>query len=83
MCILGTMKTTTQLTEKESKALEILKYGMDEENCGWLHEMLPQEKSTSGIISSLVKKGLITSFEDTDYGETCYWIEVTEKGQKI
>ena len=74
---------TTKLTEKETSALKILKHGMDEENCGWLHEMLPEDKSTSGIISSLVKKGLITSFEDSDYGPRCYWIEVTEKGKSL
>jgi len=72
-----------QLTEKETTALKTFKYGMDEENCGWLHEMMPENKSTSGIVSSLIKKGLITSFEDSDYGTACYWIEVTEKGKSL
>ena len=72
-----------KLTEKETMAMKTFKYGMDEENCGWLHEMMPENKSTSGIVSSLVKKGLITSFEDLDYGPSCYWIEVTEKGKEL
>ena len=64
-----------KLTQKESKLLEAIKIGMDEAGCGWLHEITAEGKKTSGLVSSLVKKGLITSEESFDYaGE--YWVSV-------
>ena len=55
---------------------------MDEVGCGWLHELLPTNKTTSGVVSSLVKKGLIVSEEDNDRGKTiAYWVEITEEGK--
>ena len=53
------------LTDKESSQLNAFIEGMDEEKEGWLHEMAIFEgKTLSGVVSSLVKKGLITSQED-------------------
>jgi DNA-binding MarR family transcriptional regulator len=70
------------ITEKENKLLLSFHQGMDQPNCGWLHEMADETHETAGILSSLVKKGLATSFQEHDLGG-CYWIEVTEKGQEI
>lgn len=65
----------TNLTDKEQALYNAIKKGMDEPNCGWLHELAPSTKETSGIVSSLVKKGLITSELDAD-GFNCYWVEI-------
>ena len=77
--------TLTTLTELETKCLEVFREGMDCENEGWLHEMdhkCPvQGKSLSGVISSMVKKGIITSYEDDEVVDA-YWITVEESFQK-
>ena len=67
------------ITQKEREALDLLVEGMDEPFEGWLHEMLPETKQTSGLISSLIKKGLIES-EPID---SAYYIYVTELGKNI
>ena len=67
------------ITELERNSLDTFKEGMDCPNEGWLHEMLPETKQTSGIISSLTKKGLITCHCE----EGAYWVIVTEKGKTI
>lgn len=57
--------------------LDSIKEGMDEPGKGWLHEVDPfnRSKITSGVISSLVRKGLITSYEDEDF-PGCFWVEL-------
>ena len=65
----------TNLTEKEQDLYSAIENGMDEPGCGWLHEMADDGKSTSGVMSSLIKKGVITSQESNDYpGE--YWVSI-------
>jgi len=72
-----------QLTEKEKVALEAFQQGMDEPNAGWLHEIAPFDgKELSGVVSSLVKKGVITSDAEEinqDPSNVCYWIQVAEQ----
>ena len=72
-----------QLTEKEQIALEAFRKGMDEPNAGWLHEIAPFDgKELSGVVSSLVKKGVITSDAEEinqDPSNVCYWIQVAEQ----
>lgn len=72
-----------QLTEKEKVALKAFQQGMDEPNAGWLHEIAPFDgKELSGIVSSLVKKGVITSDAEEinqDPSNVCYWIQVAEQ----
>jgi len=74
------MSDTTTLTDKEEEAMKAFRYGMDEPNCGWLHEIAPFEgKTLSGVVSSLVNKGLITSDAECinqDPSNVCYWIQV-------
>lgn len=61
------------LTEKESTQLRAFIDGMDMEKEGWLHEMAIFEgKTLSGVVSSLIKKGLITSQEYGNSGD--FWI---------
>jgi hypothetical protein len=62
----------TNLTEKEQTLFNLIEKGMDEPRCGWLHELADGGKSTSGVMSSLIKKGLINS--DEYAGE--YWVEI-------
>jgi hypothetical protein len=77
---------TVKLTDNEQKSLEVFQAGMDRENCGWLGELeskLPVEgKAISGIISSLVKKGVITCEDASDwYDDTTadiFYVEVQE-----
>lgn len=67
------------LTEKETSLFYSAVNGMDEVFTGWLHELNHnlENASVAGVVSSLVKKGLIT----TQHDEGCDWIEVTEKGK--
>jgi len=77
------MINKAQLTEKEKVALEAFQEGMDEPNAGWLHEIAPFDgKELSGVVSSLVKKGVITSDSELinqDPSNICYWIQVCDK----
>lgn len=82
------MKTKTQLTEKETKLFNRIGKGIDQPHEGWLHDItaidntITFSKSTSGLVSSLVKKGLIKSTEDYEL-DGCYWVKLTEKGIKL
>ena len=65
------------LTEKEINLLSAIQKGMDQPGCGWLHELAPETKETSGVLSSLIKKGLVTSYADKTPGSpTAYWVEL-------
>lgn len=80
------MKNSTTLTSKETEIFASFCKGMDAPFTGWLHEMADETKSTSGLVSSLVKKGLITSSDECDDEPgmpTCYWIDVTPKGIEL
>jgi hypothetical protein len=75
------------LTELETLYLGRFRKGMDENDSGWLCYLAPENRTTSGVVSSLVKKGLIYSTPE-DSGDPYnpsvdYWIEVTEKGAKL
>ena len=77
-------KETFTLTEKETIQLNRFRDGMDDFNKGWLHEMEEfSGKTLSGVVSSLVKKGLIVTSEEEgdEFVPSCYWVTVTEKGQ--
>ena len=76
------MKNNATLTALETVYLASFRKGMDQADCGWLHEMAPENKTTSGIVSSLTKKDLVVSRLDFDTGiPDCYWVEVTEAGK--
>lgn len=65
------------LTEKEVKLLNAIKEGMDQPGCGWLDQLAPETKETSGILSSLIKKGLVTSHAEKAPGfPTAFWVEL-------
>jgi hypothetical protein len=67
-----------KLTQKESQLLTYISEGMDEPGCGWLHEIAPSNwtnRCTAGVLSSLIRKNLVTSIKHTDSGITCYWVE--------
>lgn len=70
-----------ELTEKELALFQAIQKGMDGPNCGWLHEVTPFDNDhvTAGVLSSLVKKKLVHSYEDNE-GEfgPCYWVEVIQ-----
>ena len=76
-------KNKTELSPIETVYLASFRKGMDQADCGWLHEMAPCNKTTSGTVSSLIKKGLIDSrFDPTDSGIAgCYWLKVTDAGK--
>jgi DNA-binding MarR family transcriptional regulator len=65
------------LTDKEQLLLESIRQGMDEENCGWLHELDPFNNSRvcAGVLSSLMKKNLVNSYQDED-NKNCYWVSI-------
>lgn len=75
-----------ELTGKEKIALEAFQEGMDAPNEGWLHEIAPFEgKELSGVVSSLIKKGVITSQAEEinqDPSNICYWIQVSNEWEK-
>ena len=72
-----------KLTLKEQALLESVVEGMDQPNCGWLHELAPagwSDRSAAGVLSSLIRKGLVTSHQEPGEGSNkCYWIEVIAK----
>jgi len=65
------------LTDKEHQLLDSIIKGMDEPGCGWLWELNPfnNEKICAGVLSSLIKKGLVNSLQDEESPD-CYWIEI-------
>ena len=65
------------LTDKEQLLLESIKQGMDEADCGWLHELDPfnNPRVCAGVLSSLVKKNLVVSVQDEDSPD-CYWVSI-------
>ena len=67
----------TELTAKETILLDSIERGMDEPGCGWLHELAPSTHSTSGVLSSLIKKGLVRSdvVQETGYPDS-FWVEL-------
>lgn len=80
------IKELMKLTEKEKIALKAFQEGMDAPNEGWLHEIAPFEgKELSGVVSSLVKKGVITSQAEEinqDPSNVCYWVQVCNEWEK-
>jgi len=62
------------MTPKEQLLLKSITEGMDEPGCGWLHELDPfnNSKVCAGVLSSLLKKDLVTSTQEDD----CYWVEI-------
>lgn len=68
-----------KLTQKESQLLTYIREGMDKPGCGWLHELQPanwSNRSTAGVLSSLIRKNLVTSIKHVDHEVICYWVEV-------
>lgn len=67
-----------QLTDKEQQLLESIVEGMDEPGCGWLHELNPfgSDKVCAGVLSSLIRKNLVRSWQPDEESPDCYWIEV-------
>jgi len=64
------MKASELLTPKEQALLDSIRMGMDEPGCGWLHELAPETRETAGVLGSLVKKGLVTTYVE----EGCSWV---------
>lgn len=66
------------LTDKETALFAAIQEGMDEPGCGWLHEISPFQNDhvTAGILGSLIEKGLVHSYKDTEGvpGVPCYWV---------
>lgn len=73
-----------KLTAKESTLYEAVKCGMDSPGTGWLHELTPggwSNRTAAGVLSSLIRKGLVTSHMEPGEGNNqCYWIELTTNG---
>lgn len=74
------MNDQIKLTEKETQLLNGIKTGMDAENCGWFHEILPSigwadDHSAAAVLGSLVKKGLVKNDVIREKGlPTCTWV---------
>lgn len=60
------------LTEKEQMLYDEVVKGMDEPGKGWLHEITPfgNDHVTAGVLSSLLNKGMVQSFEE----DGCTWV---------
>ena len=83
------MTNKTELTTKETSLLNEIAEGMDEPGTGWLHEITELDSgkvpaSTVGVLGSLVKKGLVTSYvEDACDGIEASWVEITQEGARL
>ena len=73
-----------KLTDKEAMLYESVKRGMDSPGSGWLHELAMvgwSNRTAAGVLSSLIRKGLVTSHMEPGEGNNkCYWIELTTNG---
>jgi hypothetical protein len=65
------------LTDKETLLMKSIVEGMDEPGCGWLDQLNPfnNDKVCAGVLSSLIQKGLVNSYQD-EKSPDCYWIEL-------
>jgi hypothetical protein len=65
------------LTDKETLLMKSIVEGMDEPGCGWLDQLNPfnNDKVCAGVLSSLIQKGLVNSYQDEESPD-CYWIEL-------
>lgn len=72
--------TNLTLTENEKICLDSFRSGMDCPNEGYLHEIAPFEgKKLSGIVSSMVQKGIIDVQVIKEYGiSECHWVVVNK-----
>lgn len=71
-----------KLTVKEQTLYDSVVKGMDNPGSGWLHELAPGDwsnRSAAGVLSSLIRKGLVTSHMEPGEGSKCYWIELTSE----
>lgn len=71
-----------KLTVKEQALYDSIVKGMDQPGCGWLHELAPcdwQPRTRSGVVGSLVKKGLITTHKEPAETGFVHWLTVTNK----
>jgi len=64
------------LTDKETLLMKSIVEGMDEPGCGWLDQLNPfnNDKVCAGVLSSLIQKGLVHSYEDREGPMVAYWI---------
>jgi hypothetical protein len=69
-----------KLTQKEQDLYDRIVEGMDEPGCGWLHELVEPSRSVSGVLGSLIRKGLVISTEcpseSPEYSQPSYWVEI-------
>ena len=68
-----------KLTEKEQWLYDSVKRGMDAPGSGWLHELSRADwsnRTAAGVLSALIRKGLVTSHMEPGAGYKCYWIEL-------
>jgi hypothetical protein len=81
-------KTMATLTTKETALLLAISEGMDEPDCGWLHEVEPfnNDHVTAGVLGALMAKGLVTSYQDDETPAgypPAFWVETTESGKLL
>ena len=75
-------KNRTKLTTKE---LVLFNSIANNGGSGWLHDVSSSEyaevsHSEPGVLGSLIKKSYVTSEEQPEFGQDCYWVEITAKG---
>ena len=71
------------LTDKEQWLFDSIKEGMDQPGCGWLHELSNSnwtDRQSAGVLSSLIRKGLVHSYRDEDVPD-CYWVSLINEQQ--
>jgi predicted transcriptional regulator len=67
-----------KLTQKEQLLYDSVCRGMDQPGCGWLHELTMcgwSNRTTAGVLSSLIKKGLVHSHQEDD----AYWVTLVNQ----
>ena len=69
------------VTPKELSLLKKISAGMDQPGSGWLHEIGDGSRSEAGVLGSLLKKELATSYEEDEGPCVCYCVEITEAGK--
>ena len=75
----ATAPAYTSLTVKESALFAAIAEGMDSPGCGWLDQLASLSRSTSAVLGSLVKKGLVDAHQDG----RATWVDLTDAGKAL
>ncbi len=82
----ATATAYASLTVKESALFAAIAEGMDSPGCGWLDQLATLSRSTSAVLGSLVKKGLVHVHQEPGSFAgmpPATWVDLTDAGKAL